>query len=143
MTDYVLGGVPLEVVGVLVVPPAQPEVDPNLWATDQLRVNTPIIMLNGAVWRLQRDPTPQEDARYLVEIRQPGRPLNRISLLVPADELSTPIWNTGQPPPSPDPVDPVGEPPVIVDAPPPTPPANPGDPVEAPEEPLEPLEPPD
>lgn len=127
MSDYVLGGVALEIVGTLTLPPAQPVEDPPAWPTDLLDINTPVVMLNGSLWRVLRRPEAREDPRILVELRHPQKASQRVSLLVPLGEESTPIWNTGQPLPEPPP--PPGPEPIPVEPPPFEPPVSPQDPV--------------
>lgn len=145
MSEFVLGGVTLEVVGSLILPPAQPNPTEDVnWATSQLETSTPVVMVNGNPWRLLRTPTVLEDGRYLVEIRSSTGRVQRQYFIVPADSVTTAIWNTNQPIPTPPEPDPEPELPVVVPDPPLPDPVSPTDPVapsSTPEIPVESTEP--
>lgn len=97
MSDFTLGDVTLEVLTVLVMPPAQPNEDPLLnWPTTALEIGTQIIMANGVMWRLYRNPELLEDGRTKVELRHPSKGNVRESFAVPAESVEAVIWNTGQ-----------------------------------------------
>jgi hypothetical protein len=137
--DYLLGGVIVDITSVPIMLPAQPSQDDpsHNWTTEAVSSGTPIRMVNGALWRIQRTPVVLPDGRVSFDLGPGGKPI-KLSLVVPADGLDVPIWHSNTPMPVPEP-EPDPEPPVIVpDAPPPEPPANPGDPVETPETPAEP-----
>lgn len=144
MSEFTLGGVVLEVIDPMVLPPAQPNEDPALnWSADILTIGTQIRMANGSLWRLWTFPVLGEDARYTVVLRKPGT-TQRQTFLVPAGEGANQIWNVGLPRPEPEP-EPEPEIPIVVIPPPDVPPAVPGDPpppvippVEDPEIPVEP-----
>lgn len=94
------GGVPIEVVGPARVLPASPhDNDTFNWPTDRLEIGTKVEMRSGASWRVSRPPVRLSNARVRLVFRQPGRKLSA-AFNVPADAISEPIWNVGQPLPA-------------------------------------------
>jgi hypothetical protein len=105
---YILGPCTLELVGLALNFPAQPDPDEaaHNWPTDVLEMGLPILMLDGATWHLNRPPVTLQDGRVQVQVR--GTTRASVTLNVAADCLSEPIWNVGYPYPVPEPIpDPV------------------------------------
>jgi hypothetical protein len=107
-TPYDLNGVTVTVANF--APSAYPAAsDPDhpewSWPTLVLAVNSSVIMTSGISWKVNRPPVYQYDGSVQVSLKKPGTSTTLV-IFVPAESLDVPIWYTGQPVPTNDPLPP-------------------------------------
>lgn len=97
--------------------PSQPNEEPTFnWATSRIEAGTPVRMVTGAMWRVQRPPVRQPNSSIDLMLRDPVRKTTA-SFNVPVDVIDAEIWNVGYVPPEPE----ILEPPTPIEPVPPTP----------------------